>query len=252
MALIPADMALRMQQQPYAPTAPAYNQLSLLDQQMKSILETSNLSPEQKLQNYYNSLRRFGEIQNSEIRVPIPVKIQPDESVESRKEEEDVGLPIRDSELLSRVSKHKRRGAKLLLDYIRKNPEVEWNDANELIYRGQRIPNSNIYDLIIDFSEDARKKQKSPRGWKELGEALSIQNVPRGAIGNRARQELFYTPDTSWFLLIQIRKMMMCFLFPKGKNSGLSKRNLTMDRETLGFLGIHYLTLLLLEIYTKP
>ena len=197
MALVPADMTLQMQQQPYSPLAPAYNQLSVLDQQMKSVLENSTLSPEQKLQLYYNSLRRFGEIQNSEIRVPVPVRIQPEtERVEEAPKEENT-LPIPDSDLLSRIPKNKRRGAKLLLDYIRKNPDVRWNAANELIYRGQRIPKSNIYDLLRDFSEDSQKNQKSPAGWRELQEALSMQNLPRGAIGNRTHQELLYSPETS-------------------------------------------------------
>ena len=188
MALIPADMAFQMQQQPYSSSAPAYNQLSLLDSQMKAILDNTTLSPEQRLQQYHNNLRRFEEIQN--VEQPVPVRFikqtQPEKEVADAPK-----LPATDSELLGTLSKTKRRGAKLLLDYLKHNPTIKWNDANELVYKGHRIPNSNFYDLVRDFSEDSI--QQSPvRGWKEFSEALAQQNVPEAAIGNRKRLGMFH------------------------------------------------------------
>jgi len=195
MALIPADLAFQTQQQLYHPSSAPINQLSLLDNQMKTILEDSNLPPEQKLRQYYDSLRKFEHIQNTEFRIPIPVKLDPEQSrllMEKNSHEKVVQLPelpVPEHDVIETIPQAQRRGAKLLLKHIQENPLINWNDKKELIYRGERIPNSNFHDLIQDMSLHRKRNHTPAHGWKEFSQALISHNVPIGAIGNHHRQQ---------------------------------------------------------------
>jgi len=189
MAMIPAEQVYQMQQQPYTPIAPAINQLSLLDQQMKSILDNEHIPPELKLQQYHNNLRRFGHIQDDAFRVPVPVKLDREQAeLFTPKTKETGDLPVSEHDIMERIPQAQRRNAKLLLEHIRHNPSLRWNDRKELVYNGQRVPNSNFYDLVLDISQN-RKQEPPAHGWKEFTEALVSQNIPAGAIGNTYRRQ---------------------------------------------------------------
>ncbi len=200
MALIPADMAAHFSMQQHTQQAPTLSQLSNLDQQMKSILEDSTISTDVKFKQYYNTLHRYGALKENAEQAPIPVKIQENSKIRQLLSDDD------DSDLLAAVPLAQKRGARLLLKYVRENPEMQWNEAKELIYNGVRIPHSNIVDLISDTSRN-RKTAVPAIGWQEFADALMAQNVPENAIGNKNRWEYiarrgapntsFSTPSTS-------------------------------------------------------
>jgi hypothetical protein len=150
---------------------------------MKSILEDSTIVPEMKLQQYYNTLRRYETLQEDTAHVPVPVTVKEPKKAPSV---EPKPLPVPENEVLETVPKTQRQNAKLLLKYIKENPEISWNDQKELVYRGNRIPGSNIFDLISDTTRN-RKHQIPAVGWQEFTEALMTQNIPQGAIGNKQR-----------------------------------------------------------------
>ncbi len=184
MALIPADVAAQFSLQQHTQEAPTLSQLSNLDQQMKTILEDRSLATDLKFKQYYNTLHRYGALKENAEQTPIPVKIHEN----TTKTRQTAQLPTDESDLLTAVPLAQRRGARLLLKYIRENPEMEWNEAKELVYRGERIARSNIYDLISDASR-TRKNAIPPIGWRQFANALMEQNVPENAIGNQNRWE---------------------------------------------------------------
>ena len=187
MALIPAEIAQQSSLQQHTPTGPILNQLSLLDQQMKSVLDDVSIPSELKLQHYYNTLQRYSTLQDNAAHTPIPVRIEQPHSnryeVPSSRE-----LPVMENELLEHVPKTQRQTAKLLTKYIRENPDMSWNRNKELVYRGNVVPDSNIFDLVNDITRN-RKHQSPARGWKQFTEALMNQNIPKSAVGNAQRWE---------------------------------------------------------------
>ena len=180
MALIPADMASYYAQQQHLPSAPILKEMSSLDNQMKDILNNPGMPPELKYKQYFNALQRYDAIhENAYNQHSAPQPPPPD--IPWRKPEKQ--LPVGEEELLQQIPKPQQRGAKLLVNYIKNNPDLSWNEAKELVYKGNRIPHSNIYDLISNASRN-RKHAASPRGWRQFTNALIDQNVPEGAIGN--------------------------------------------------------------------
>ena len=210
MALIPAEMIPQQNLQQYLPNAPLLGQLSSLDHQMKSILEDRMNSSENKIQQYYNALRRYDTMQES-ARGPIPVRIErasgkyPIPPPEQREGElAVVDLPVPENELLENVPKAQRQKAKILIKHIKENPNISWNSEREMVYNGRRVPNSNIIDLVSDITRN-RKRQVPATGWEEFAHALMERNIPREAVANDQRWEYivskrnlpFQTPTTT-------------------------------------------------------
>ncbi len=181
MALVPADMAAQFSLQQHLPGVPTLNQLSSLDQQMKDILEDKNMSADMKYKQYFNTLHRYDALQENAEEKPIPVAVREEKPQQNRNE-----LPVSENELLENVPATQRHGTRLLIKYLKDNPNITWNKDNEMVYKGERIPRSNIYDLVVDISRN-RRNQKPAVGWHELAEALSEQNIPETAIGNKQR-----------------------------------------------------------------
>ena len=186
MALVPAEMATHYQLQLQRPEVPALAQLSALDMQMKSILESKEMTDEMKFKKYYSTLRQYEEMrQDKSATVPMVVE----------KPAATGALPIPEHELLETVPKAQQRGTKILLKYVQENPDLQWNEQKELVYRGTRIPNSNIISLVSDISRN-RKNAVLPSGWKEFAYALADQNIPIEAVGNKQRWEFMNRPSS--------------------------------------------------------
>ena len=187
MALVPAEMATHYQLELQKPGVPALAQLSSLDMQMKTILESKEMTDEMKFQKYYSTLRQY-EAMQQEGKTVVPVAaaaVQP------------VQLPLPEHELLEAVPKPQQRGAKILLKYMQENPDIQWNQQKELVYKGTRIPNSNVISLVSDISRN-RKNATLPTGWQEFAMALAEQNIPIEAIGNKQRWAFMHKPPTAF------------------------------------------------------
>ena len=185
MALVPAELA-QEQVNIHTASGPVLNQLSLLDQQMKTILDDSTVPAETKLQQYYNTLRRYENLHAT--RVPIPVTVEEPKKPAPVVVPAEQQLPVSENEVLETVPKTQRQNAKLLLKYVKENPEISFNPQKELVYRGNRVAGSNIFDLVNDMTRN-RKHQVPAVGWQEFTEALMTNNIPQGAVGNKQRWE---------------------------------------------------------------
>ena len=192
MALVPADFAAQPQINIHTPTGPAMNQLSTLDSQMKAILEDNSMAPPMKLRNYYYALKRYDAVQdNMDTQPSIYRKDKPTPQHQQPLPQTYPGptvseLPATEHEILETLPVGLRNTGKLLLNYIKENPEISWTANRQMVYRGNPVPGSNIFDLVSDMTRN-RRSAHSPQGWREFSEALIRQNVPRAAVGNERR-----------------------------------------------------------------
>src|SRR5579862_8619232 len=144
--------------------------LDQLDVQMEKILKDKSIPSDMKAKAYSQALHRFLAFKNNEKGQPIKLEVEEDKSVDSI-------LQYIPNKLLSK--------AKMLLDILKDNPAVSWNEKNELVYKGERVPRSNALDLIQHFVSPGTKEEEPAVGWEQLGEALIEQNAPRTSIKNK-------------------------------------------------------------------
>lgn len=67
--------------------------------------------------------------------------------------------------------------AKKLLRFVKDNPDIDWTDNGELIYKQAAIPQSHISDLFGDALATKRPVE-GPVGWEEFDEVLDSSKVP--------------------------------------------------------------------------
>lgn len=73
--------------------------------------------------------------------------------------------------------------ARALLTYI--SPSVTWNEKGEIIIRGDKIPNSNIVDLVKVQIKDY--KNLRPIGLEQFSDILKDTNVPLSLLTSSRR-----------------------------------------------------------------
>ena len=168
MALVPHSMvdklmhAQREEQQLVSNTP--LTQLSLLDQQLKEVLE-SNEPSDIKAKKYAQVLQTYTNIRDNEIRIP---RVEPPQIEAS-------------PEWLTGLAANYINKGRILSEHVKLNPYIKWNDKNEILYKGNLVQGSNVIDLIHAF---VKKTTAKPTGWREFGRALLDSNVPRTAIAN--------------------------------------------------------------------
>ena len=102
-----------------------------------------------------------------------------------------------ETEIIDSVPVTLRNRAQLLIRRIKNsNGELGWNTKGELTRRGVAVPGTNIVDLIGDVIRQ-RKTVKAPPGHIPFASGLRDINIPREAVGNKARLALVYGDATS-------------------------------------------------------
>ena len=79
-----------------------------------------------------------------------------------------------------------RNKAGRLLQRLKSNPQVKWNELGELEYNGRLIKQSNLTDLVNDVLRK-RRQTPDPLGWDVFADALRQVNVAQDLIGNPKR-----------------------------------------------------------------
>lgn len=106
------------------------------------------------------------------------------EPTESATAESDDGVVVRD--VLNSVPKSMRNKAERLLQRLKTNSAVKWNELGEIEYGGRVIKQSNLTDLVNDVLRK-RKQATDPLGWEDFADALRQVNVSQDLIGNPTR-----------------------------------------------------------------
>ena len=150
--------------------------LSKLDNVIEEILQ-SDLTEDEKVKKYTVALNRYRAIEEYEPRVSESLK------------KEDF-----ESDVIRSVPLAQQYKAKRLLDYLKKDPEIQWSDKGELIHRQNIVQNSNVVDLVSDL---LRKNTtgENPEGWQQVADSLSKSNVPKEFILNAKRWRYIRTPS---------------------------------------------------------
>ena len=115
--------------QMYRPSMPEKS-LSTLDTEIQTILN-GTLPDDQKAMLYTLTLKKFKAFDNN-TKVP-ELKISAE------------------SELAGELPPNQQYKANKLLRLIKDNPDIEWSDKGELIYKQTLVPNSHITDIFDDI-----------------------------------------------------------------------------------------------------
>lgn len=196
MTLVPEELA-RAVQASMGSSQPTRKVLSNLDESIRSILESDNVSDKEKVVLYHETLQKYLQLQQQEAR-PTSIHLRVSEQPSPGSNVQDA-LPKSEMERTSSIReqvlkmlpvtlKHK---ATLLMDHILKQPEDDlwsWNRRGELIFNGRVIGGSNMIDLMYDVLKD--RKMVEPTGWQYFLHVLRDANVPESLIMNKDRREI--------------------------------------------------------------
>ena len=87
--------------------------------------------------------------------------------------------------MIASVGKVYRNKAERLIQRLKLNPRVKWNELGELEYDGRVINQSNLTDLVKDVLR--KSKAPAPTGWDVFADALRQVNVAQDLVGNPKR-----------------------------------------------------------------
>ena len=162
---------------------PIENTMRRLDDEMRFILDRSDLNDREKVVLYNQVLMRYNLFSNKAGQHPVRVTIDKAPVKEDEEEKETRAEPGVENEIIDSVPESLRQKARRLLDNIKGT--VSWNDRGEMLYRNAPVPGSNIVDLV----NDALRKRKSfqPVGWKTFARDLKDVNAPMDLVGNPER-----------------------------------------------------------------
>ena len=137
---------------------------SSLDTDMSNILSDPYLTDDKKVQRYTSARTRYNLINAPASR---------DESAENGEKR----IP---SDVLASLPKNLKSKGNRLLDFIRNNPDINFNERGELIVDGSMIANSHASDLV---NHVLRKSKVPPIRWNQFKDKLQRMNVLRSLLG---------------------------------------------------------------------
>lgn len=155
--------------------SPLISKMTRLDTEMKTVLDKSDLDDESKASAYSQVLGKYLSARGQYAQpTPIPILDLPSAS----------SVPSAELQL-DTIPKQYMKKAQILVEHIRKSPDIGWNQRNELILEGKTIPNSNIIDLVDDLVRP--KAKRDPRGIHDFVRALKKDNIPYNFVNNYGR-----------------------------------------------------------------
>ncbi len=160
----------------HRPTTIKEKTLSKLDNAIEEVLQ-SDLADDEKAKRYTIALNKFRAIE----------EYTPSSS-ESLQNNSNYELDV-----IRSVPPAQQYKARRLLDYLKKDPEIQWSDRGELIHRQNLVQNSNVVDLVSDILRKSTAGE-NPEGWQEVADSLSKTNVPKEFVPNVKRWRYMHAP----------------------------------------------------------
>lgn len=177
MILVESEMLEKLQQ--LRGTEPST--LNILDEDMKKVLNYRSISDHDKWNMYHQVLQRYLHVVN-ESRKPLTMPIVENKTDNIHEKKED-----NDTDILDSVPKTLRAKAALMIQKLKKDGSIKWNDRGTLYIDGIEIEKSNFTDLLNDIIRT--RKGPGPTGWKAFADALGQINMPFELIGNADRRD---------------------------------------------------------------
>ena len=152
------------------PLEPKQRVLNQLDREMQAILERQDLPDREKVTMYNQVLQRYLNYKNKDISPHPSPNQHASDTIES--------------DILRSLPKvqYLRSKAINILERIKKDPNMTWNEKGEFVYRGETISRSNMIDLVNAMIR-SRKSIKA-HGWQQFARALQNINIPQEYINN--------------------------------------------------------------------
>ncbi|KAF8789253.1 hypothetical protein HNY73_007202 [Argiope bruennichi] len=145
--------------------------------QNQNILQRKDLPESEKVNQYLQILQKFVKIQQSQHEEKELLENQEPETISEIKEDA-ITTRILQSAPVKYVNT-----AKNILDFLKANHStLSWTPEGEVVYKGQRIPRTNIVSLVTDL---LRNRKKSPPGFEEFHTALKEMDIFSAYIVNR-------------------------------------------------------------------
>ena len=167
---------------PKRPASLPVKALGGLDRDMKTVLDRMDLDEDEKVKLYNQILQRYVSYHD---KINQPLRVQITQSQSKPPVEPNPPSTKQDIDILSTVPPSMRHKAELLLEKLRQNSSVTWDDRGRVSIKGSPIESANITDLLNDVMR--RRKRPLPAGWKEFAKELREANIPRELIGNKER-----------------------------------------------------------------
>ena len=160
------------------------------DREMKEILDDDRDTHDKAnayQQALWRFLNRFEQYKDRPLgRVEVSRPSEASTSSPSREREgEESGTAV-ERDVVASVPRSMRSKAERLLQRLKADPEVKWNDLGEFEYRGRVIKRSNLTDLVNDVLRK-RRSVNDPQGWETFAQVLQRINVPQDLVGNTSR-----------------------------------------------------------------
>ena len=197
MVLVPENALERLQQRQKVNTAPLTARLNVLDHTIQDVLKSDELTEDEKVRQYSQTLQNYltyyqqRKGQPINVKLDQPLTIKQTAPVEKPQEPQEEHIPeVLDTverDILSALPKSLKSRGKLLIDKIRENPEVmKWDNRGQLIFEDQPLPGSHIVDLVGDILRD--RKGTDPVGWEVFTRGLAKMNAPETFVRNERRR----------------------------------------------------------------
>jgi len=187
------DMILQSLKQNQQTVSPIVKSLTILDDEMKEILENTKLEQHEKIQLFSQVLQQY---RNTRDNLDVQTKSTPAIILESNISDALAGS-YRDADIIETIPSTFKNKARNLLRIIKADDRMKWNKHGVVTYNGETLNNSNIIDLVNDVVR--QRKHSQPEGWRQFAHALHTLNVPKDLIGNPRRKNvnIHEKPSTS-------------------------------------------------------
>ena len=208
------------------PVPPVVRQLNVLDEEMKNIIDREDIRPEEKVTRYNQVLQRYMRYYDK----PYLDKSSYHGYYPTREEEDGEDTKL-EREIDTVVPGTFKKKAKMLLNHIRDNPNMKWNDKRELIVEGEKINDSHVLDLV-GHALRHRSSAPVPKGSKEFARALKRSNISQELVGNKHFWKQMHSDDDDDDRIItppprQFRRIRAETVLERAKKK---KRNINKDK----------------------
>jgi len=186
MALVEPRLLEKLQK-PGGHESPLDQSMSRLDQEMRNILDRGELNEDEKVKQYQQTLSKYLTMKSQkqhEMEKPLPVQLIPGVKTDNHHIEE---------EIVKTTPKNLKRRAQALIDRIKSSSILDWNDKGELVYKGERIPDTHIVDLVNDVLR--KRRNVEPTGWQVFAQGLKEGHIPQDLVGHPERWQYMH-PST--------------------------------------------------------
>lgn len=155
-----------------------------LDQGLRQIMQRTDMTPEEKMKLYASQQRDFLHAYKSPTGAVTAPLISSTQSDETQSPHEQVDTHEIKTLISSSISSRNKSKAMNILNFLKRDPDVlSYDQQGRLIYRGQIVPGSHVYDLVSDLLK-TKKSTVSPVGNEELLRGLSSLNMPLNFVTN--------------------------------------------------------------------